>query len=118
MNKLFMPIEHMGVVAGFPAVGYGLDTSIMKFAEGNATAISMYNNKRSYSVHVGDDLVGNVHCMSGGRYVGLDTAKNEICTYAGSNAEIMCFVEVARHFTGASNDDRPSKGFPHCVDER
>lgn len=97
MSKLFMPIEHNGVVAGYVASGFGMDSKQMRFADDKAVAYSCYNNKRSFSVHVGDNLVGTVHCMSGGRYVGLDSAKNEICSYSGQDAEVKCFVEVARY---------------------
>lgn len=98
MKKLFMPITHNNVVAGFLADGWGVDMSRMETQDGLFSAQTVYNNKRSYSVHAADcSLIGRVHCMSGGRYVALTPDNKQISTYVGNDPEIKCFVDIVQH---------------------
>lgn len=95
--KLFMPIKHAGLTVGYIAEGFGLNMREMACAErADIKAHSLYNNKRSFSVHVAGEPCGQVHYITGGRYVGLDTQGKEVANCAGSDAEIRCFAEVAQ----------------------
>lgn len=102
-QKLFMPIEHAGLRVGYLAEGFGLTMREMGCENANITAHSIYNNSRDFSVHVDGEVVGRVHYISGGRYIGVDLENNEVSNLSGPDAEIRCFAEVARTVLVKSN---------------